>query len=425
MNTNTQNLPESWGLVRIKDLAELINGLWTGKKGPYIDVQVYSMTNFTKDCELDYDKQPRPIKANLKQYKSRTLKYGDILLEKSGGGPNQPVGRVVYFDIKNNQENTFSNFVARIRIRDKEIITGRFLHLYLKFLYLSGETEKYQKNSTNIRNLQTKEYVEIQIPLPPLPTQRAIVARLDAAFARIDRARTNLERNVANAKELFQAKLNEVFSRRGDGCEEKRLIDVSKFIDYRGKTPTKTESGIPLITAKNVRMGYLKKSPQEFISEGDYDSWMTRGIPQMGDVLFTTEAPLANVALLNTDDKIALAQRIITICPKRKILDGEYLVYCLQAKLIQDRILAKGTGATVTGIKSKLLKEIQIPLFSLEEQRRIVVELSAFRLRVDLLRSRYSTRLQDVAELKQSLLQKAFRGELITEADPETVADHA
>ena len=161
------------------------------------------MSNFTKDCELDHSKPTRNIQASVSQYKKRALEYGDILLEKSGGGPKQPVGRVAFFDIENDLNNTFSNFTARVRINDKSELYERFLYFYLRFVYVTGETEKYQKNSTNIRNLQTKEYLNIQLPIPPLEEQQEIVTLLDAAFAKIDRAKINLERNVANARELL------------------------------------------------------------------------------------------------------------------------------------------------------------------------------------------------------------------------------
>jgi len=89
------------------------------------------------------------------------------------------------------------------------------------------------------------------------------------------------------------------------------LSDLMLFIDYRGKTPVKTNSGIRLITAKNIRSGYLKFEPEEFISEDEYMSWMTRGIPRVGDVLFTTEAPMGNAAVVNFEERFALAQRSI------------------------------------------------------------------------------------------------------------------
>ena len=90
------------------------------------------------------------------------------------------------------------------------------------------------------------------------------------------------------------------------------LGEVCKFIDYRGKTPPKTNQGIPLITAKIVKNGFVQE-PTEFIDENLYDSWMRRGIPKKGDVIFTTEAPLGEVAQIKTNKKLAFAQRIIMI----------------------------------------------------------------------------------------------------------------
>src|SRR6266516_2382951 len=103
--------------------------------------------------------------------------------------------------------------------------------------------------------------------------------------------------------------------------QKKTLGDVCRFIDYRGKTPQKTASGLRLITAKNVKMGYLQETPMEFVAPESYEIWMTRGIPKMGDVLFTTEAPLANVAQLDTEEKVVFAQRIIVLQPSANNLD--------------------------------------------------------------------------------------------------------
>ena len=88
------------------------------------------------------------------------------------------------------------------------------------------------------------------------------------------------------------------------------LGDMCTFIDYRGKTPPKTTSGIPLITAKIVKNGMIQE-PQEFIAENYYDEWMRRGIPQKGSVVFTTEAPLGEVARIKTDDKLALPKELL------------------------------------------------------------------------------------------------------------------
>ena len=284
---------------------------------------------------------------------------------------------------------------------------------FVRYFLESIDFEKYRTGST-IPHIYYKDYKNELFPIVNINEQKQIVEILDKTFESIEQAKANIEKNIENTKELFQSRLNEIFSQKGEGWEEKELIEINKFIDYRGKTPKKTESGIRLITAKNVKMGVLNREPEEYIDTNDYESWMTRGIPQKGDVLFTTEAPLAMVALLDTDEKIALAQRIITLCPNREILSGEYLSYCMQSDIVQNRILEKGTGATVTGIKSKLLKEILIPIPKNKNiQKRIVDEIDILKEQTKQLEKHYKQKLKNLEELKKSILQKAFSGELL------------
>ena len=153
------------------------------------------------------------------------------------------------------------------------------------------------------------------------------------------------------------------------------MSDCAKFIDYRGKTPPKRDKGIRLITAKNVKMGFIQRHPEEYIDPTVYDDWMTRGFPQVGDVLFTTEAPLGNVAQLDTDETVVIGQRLITLQPDRERIDPAFLKYALTSPGVQAELHSRATGATVQGIKAKLLKQIPIPLPPLEEQQRIVAVL--------------------------------------------------
>ena len=168
-----------------------------------------------------------------------------------------------------------------------------------------------------------------------------------------------------------------------------------------------------LITAKNIKNGYLQKEPEEFVNPNIYNSWMTRGIPQKGDVLFTTEAPLANVAQLDTDEKVVFAQRTIIFQPDPKFLNQSFLKYLLLSQPIKTRIIEKGTGATVKGIKAKLLK--QIPIYfpnSLGNQETIVSKLDSLSDNIKKLETIYQQKLADLDELKKSILHKAFNGEL-------------
>lgn len=141
---------------------------------------------------------------------------------------------------------------------------------------------------------------------------------------------------------------------------------IDKLIDYRGKTPKKIDKGIPLVTAKIVKKGEILP-PTEFIAPEDYDSWMTRGFPEVGDVVLTVEAPLGEVAQLK-NAHIALAQRIVTLRGKKEYLDNTYLKYALMSPFGQSELRSRESGSTVKGIKQSELKKILLPIPPFQEQ---------------------------------------------------------
>ena len=158
---------------------------------------------------------------------------------------------------------------------------------------------------------------------------------------------------------------------------------LEALIDYRGKTPQKTESGIPLVTAKVIKAGRIER-PTEFIAPEDYDAWMRRGIPKEGDVVLTTEAPLGEVAQLGSD-KVALAQRVITLRGKPDLLDNTYLLYLLQSDEMQEQLRARATGTTVLGIKQSELRKVTLRLPPISFQRNAAGILKALDDRITLL----------------------------------------
>ncbi|HEX9080875.1 MAG TPA: restriction endonuclease subunit S, partial [Holophagaceae bacterium] len=153
---------------------------------------------------------------------------------------------------------------------------------------------------------------------------------------------------------------------------------TERIIDYRGKTPPKTESGIRLITAKVVKGGQIHDEPAEYIAEDYYNEWMRRGLPQKLDVLLTTEAPLGEVAILRKDARVALAQRIILLRANSGLLDPRFLFYALQSDFCQGELKARASGTTVLGIKQSELRKVRVPIFLLPAQRRIAGILSAY-----------------------------------------------
>jgi len=172
--------------------------------------------------------------------------------------------------------------------------------------------------------------------------------------------------------------------------------EVIDFIDYRGKTPPKTTSGIPLVTAKIVKNNVIQE-PTEFIDTKFYDEWMTRGIPNYGNVIFTTEAPLGEVAQIKTTDKLAFAQRIIIMQGKSDIVDDTFLFYALQYETNKKRIEARSSGTTVFGIKSVELKKVLIDMPDLETQHAIADTLSCLDDKIAL-NNRINKTLEEMAQ---------------------------
>jgi type I restriction enzyme S subunit len=170
---------------------------------------------------------------------------------------------------------------------------------------------------------------------------------------------------------------------------------LDALIDYRGKTPDKTDSGIPLITAKIIKAGRIE-TPTEFIAVDNYDAWMRRGIPRAGDVVLTVEAPLGEVAQLGKE-KVALAQRVVTLRGKKGLLDSTYLLYLLQSEELQDQLRSRATGTTVLGIKQSELRKVPIKLPPVDVQQEAAGALKALDDRITLLRETNAT-LEAIAQ---------------------------
>ena len=150
------------------------------------------------------------------------------------------------------------------------------------------------------------------------------------------------------------------------------------LIDYRGKTPEKTASGIKLLTAKVIKGGRIVDGNHEYISENSYDAWMRRGLPKQGDILITTEAPLGEVAQLRSPEKIALAQRVILLRGDPKEVDQDYYLQALKSPFTQGELARRSSGAIVLGIKQSELRHVRIPHYPLPTQRKIAAVLSAY-----------------------------------------------
>jgi type I restriction enzyme, S subunit len=157
---------------------------------------------------------------------------------------------------------------------------------------------------------------------------------------------------------------------------------MAALIDYRGVTPKKSSFGIPLVTAKIIKNGRLL-NVNEYIPTEDYDEWMRRGLPEPGDVLMTTEAPLGEIAQLDAR-KVALAQRVITLRGKPGLLDNTFLKFLMMSDFIQHQLKAHSTGTTVLGIKQSELRKVNLVIPPLNEQRAIAELLGSLDNKIEL-----------------------------------------
>lgn len=276
------------------------------------------------------------------------------------------------------------------------------------------------------QNLDFKDIKRMPVLLPPKDEQVAIVRFLDHADRRIRRAIVAKQKLIRLLEEQRRAIIHRAVTRGLDpdvrlkpsGIEwlgdVPELWEIRAFsrcaierADYRGATPAKTESGIFLVTARNVRKGAIDyQISKEYVAESDYATVMRRGLPKIGDVLLTMEAPLGNVALVDRED-VAFAQRVVRFRMDPRKFVPEFVLNSMLSSYFQIQLLSRGTGSTALGIKASKLPQLQIlcpPVFEqnqiLEHIRREVAPLDdqvdRARAEIELLRE-YRTRL--VADL--------------------------
>jgi type I restriction enzyme S subunit len=258
----------------------------------------------------------------------------------------------------------------------------------------------------------------VLIPTPTLPEQQRIVSILDEAFAAIDKAKANAEKNLKNAKELFESYLQGVFENKGDDWEEKSIGDVCDFENGdRGKNyPNKShrvEFGIPFINAGHLNDNEIDYKEMDYISEQRFNM-LGNGKIKPNDLLFCLRGSLGKVANVGKLDKGAIASSLVILRVKKQ-LNNDYFLYFLNSKLTINQILDFGNGAAQPNLSAGSLKKFKIPIPpSISIQEKIVQQLKSLSTETKRLESIHNQKISDLEELKKSILQKAFNGELNT-----------
>ncbi len=294
-------------------------------------------------------------------------------------------------------------------LKFEDLTTQRFVELYLASIPLAAYVTGAAQPKLNQKSLNS-----IPIPLPKLPEQQRIVAILDEALAAIDTAKANAEKNVQNARAVFESHLNALFSRRGDGRAEKRLEEMCSF--GSGGTPSKNNSNywngkIPWVSGRDMKSAQLWDTTLH-ISQHAVDESSTRIAPAGSLLVLVRGMGLAHGAqLAELMVPCAFNQDIRSIKPKCGLLP-RYLLFALRVRInASDNILSNAAHGTLK-IDMYQLQKVQIPVPPPQDQERIILQINALHDSMQHLESLYRRELAALDELKKSVLHRAFSGQL-------------
>ena len=399
-------MKQGWELKTLGDVCSVQRGLtYSGK-----DTVDYSSTVVLRATNIDLDSSSlvfdelKYLRDDFEIKEKYELKKGSLLICFSSGSKSH-LGKVALVD--KHYKYAFGGFIGQITPSN---------NIDPKYLFYSLISEDYKSyiaqltDGVNINNLKIKDLQGFQIPVPPLEEQKQIVAKLDQCFEAIDKAKANAAKNLENAKELFQSKLNDIFSQKGEGWVEKKLGDVCSLIG--GGTPSKKNKqfytgDILWATVRDMKLDVITQTECSITKEAVSKS-STNIIPK-GNVIIATRVGLGKVCLINQDT--AINQDLRGVIPKEKSdLQVKYLFWWF--KSISKLIINEGTGATVQGVKLPFVKSLNIPIPTTASQSNIVALLDTLQEQTQSLESKYQQELNSLEELKKSILQKAFEGEL-------------
>jgi type I restriction enzyme S subunit len=306
----------------------------------------------------------------------------------------------------------------------KDKLTPEFFNYFSQSLLYLNTVESLTSGATRKR-ISRKNLGLVEIPTPPIPEQKRIVAILDQAFADIEQARAKTEQNLKNARELFESYLQQVFSQRGEGWVEKKIGDLTALIT-KGSSPKwqginyVEEPGILFVTSENVGVNQMIYKKTKYVEEA-FNTKGPKSILSKGDVLTNiVGASIGRTAIFDRDDVANINQAVCLMRCNPEVLYNEYLAYLLNSpylvKILHDNEIDNARANLSLGF----FRNLGIPLPSVETQKILVEQIKVMHLKTDNLEVIYQRKLASLDELKKSILQKAFSGELTKTPDKET-----
>ena len=401
--------------IKLADLFEKpISGEWgielkDGEDG----VNVIRTTNFTNLGRLNLQDV---VKRNIdvKKYLNKQLEYGDIIIEKSGGSPNQPVGRVVIFE--ENDKNIYfcNNFTSILRPK-KNIVYSRYALYLLKDLYNKKKVLKYQNKTTGIINLKLNDYLNgTLVEIPNIEQQIKIVEVLDKAHYLIDMRKQQLVELELLVKsrfvEMFGDPVKNVMQWEKILCKEATLKIGSGATPKGGNSSYKDE-GISLIRSMNVYNNNFVENNLAYIDDEQAEKLKNVEVKRNDVLLNITGASVARCCIVPPKYIPARVNQHVSIlrCEDTKILPI-FLCYQFTNENYQRLLweIASNSGATREAITKQQIENLEVIIPPIELQN----QFADFVTKVDKLKFEMEKSLKELEDNFNSLMQKAFKGEL-------------
>lgn len=393
--------------IELQELADFVRGPFGGslKKDSFVESgyavyeQQHAINNQFSDIRyfITEEKYQEMIRFAVKE--------SDIIMSCSG-----TMGKVaiVPFGILKGIINQ-----ALLKITPKENLLSRFLELYMSSPLFQYFLNKDAKGAAIKNVASVKELKKILIPNFSVSEQQQIVEKLDQAFELIDQAKVNIEQNIINAKELFQSKLDEVFSQKGDGWEESKLQDIcEKITDGTHQTPKYFEEGYIFLSSKNVTSGKIDWDNVKYIDEVQHQSMYSRVAPKIGDILLAKNGTTGVAAIVDRDEVFDIYVSLAWIRSKGDVLP-EFLLRYINSPLAKKQFNARLKGIGVPNLHLKEIREVIVRYpVSKEQQVEYADYIQNLDNEIQMLISTYNQKIAILEELRKSILEKAFRGEL-------------
>ncbi|MEO8148053.1 MAG: restriction endonuclease subunit S [Bacteroidia bacterium] len=386
-------MKKSWEIKKMSDVLLIERGGSPRPIDKYITndpdgLNWIKISDATASNKYIYETKEKITKEGL--HKTRLVKEGDFILSNS-----MSFGRPYIM------KTTGCIHDGWLLLRDKneKPLNKDFLYYLLSSPIISEQLNKLAVGST-VRNLNIGLVSSVEIPIPPLPEQEQLVSILDECFATIEQAKTNTEKNLNNAKELFQSELNKIFSEKGEGWIEKNIREVCKEVFAGGDAPE----------------GYSKEKTEKNIIPIFANAVTDNGLYGYTDIPRVTEPSITIAGRgsgtghteVRTEPYLPIV-RLIVLIPNLSLVTLDFLKYSIKnLKILR-------SGSAIPQLTIPMITEYKMPLPSISEQQKIVSQLNTLSVETKNLENIYQRKLNELEDLKKSILQKAFSGELVKE----------